>query len=266
MQVPTLFGFRHTFLRAGALSCAIALSLSGSVTASPSTPERIIPEFSWETSMSRYQMDKDKFIGQRLTFSCPKRSVGQTNEAVFGTDVYPSTTPLCTAAMHAGVISANGGVVTAQLNPGADEYKGTSRNGVTSGDLPATERSVVFVEGDNAAANTVQEKHVPHLTWDTKFTATGLANKDMVGQQFSFVCPAAPSDMTPRSVYGTDQYAFHSIVCRAAVHAGKITTEGGPVLVQLNPAVSKVVGSIRNNVQSESGPGGIRSLVFLDAR
>ena len=51
---------------------------------------------------------------------------------IHGTDVYPSNAPVCAAARHAGRIDAGGGTVTVQLNPGADEYPGSTRNGVTS--------------------------------------------------------------------------------------------------------------------------------------
>ncbi len=266
MKTSSFAKLYRTWLPAAVFSTAIAMGLSGPAGATAQASERVVPEFTWDTTIHRYQMDKDKFIGQRLTFHCPERPVGQSDAAIYGTDVYPSDTPLCVAAMHAGVMTSSGGTAIAQLNPGADGYQGSSRNGVTSGDLPATERSIVFVSGDSSSADAVRDQYMPRLTWDTKFTATGLANKDMTGQQFSFMCPKAPADMTPRSVYGTDEYAFHSIVCRAAVHAGKISMDGGPVVVQLNPAVPKVVGSIRNNIQSESGSGGIRSLVFLDAQ
>ena len=101
--------------------------------------------------------------------------------------------------------------------------------------------------------------------WDTKFTATGFANRDLVGQRFTFNCPTAPSNFRPRLIYGTDSYAFHSRVCQAAVHAGKITKDGGMVTVQLDPGVANLVGSIRNGIETKDGQSSDRSISFVDS-
>lgn len=247
-------------------SCAAATALltclqvaTPAVAASPP-----IPEIEWDTSIVKFQFDSDKFLGQRLTVKCPPRSARETMEAIYGTDVYPSNTPICVAGLHSGAIGANGGKVTVQLNPGAKSYAGSSRNGITSQDLPATPRSIVFVRGKNADLDATQRKYMPRLKWDTKFTATGLANRKLLGQHFAFLCPPAPDGLRPRRIVGTDRYEFHTRVCVAAVHAGKITMEGGPVLVQLNEGVPKLKGSIRNGVESHDGSGGSRTLTFLD--
>ena len=223
-----------------------------------------IPEIEWDTSIVKFQFDSDKFLGQRLTVKCPPRSVRDPMETLYGTDVYPSNMPICVAALHAGAIPAKGGKVTVQLNPGANSYAGSSRNGITSQDLPATPRSIVFVRGPNAPLDATQRKYMPRLKWDTKFTATGLANRKLVGQRFAFLCPAAPDGLRPRRIVGTDRYEFHTRVCVAAVHAGKITMEGGAVVVQLNEGVPRLKGSIRNGVESHDGPGGSRTLTFVD--
>ncbi|HIC81268.1 MAG TPA: hypothetical protein EYP07_09930, partial [Kiloniellaceae bacterium] len=69
-----------------------------------------------------------------------------------------------------------------------------------------------------------------------------------------------------RRVVGTDSYAFNSIVCLAAVHAGKITTaEGGMVNVQIDPGMKKLVGSIRNGVETKNGSGGHTTISFVDS-
>lgn len=103
-----------------------------------------------------------------------------------------------------------------------------------------------------------------HLTWDEKFTSTGLANRKLIGHDFKFYCPPAPSKLTPRRIHGTDRYAFHAVVCRAAVHAGRITFSGGNVTVRMLEGNMKLVGSTRNGVTTKSGSSGIRTLVFVD--
>jgi hypothetical protein len=51
---------------------------------------------------------------------------------VWGTDIYTNDSSICRAALHAGVISTNGGEVTVHPEPGQNRYLGTTRNGVTT--------------------------------------------------------------------------------------------------------------------------------------
>ena len=262
MAMTRLAGRARTASRVAATAALTCLQLGNAGLAAAASPP--IPEVEWDTSIVKFQFDSDKFVGQRLTVKCPPRSVRDKMEAIYGTDVYPSDTPICVAAVHAGATAAKGGQVTIQLNPGAKSYSGSSRNGITSQDLPATQRSIAFVRGPNASLDATQREYMPRLKWDTKFTATGLANRNLVGQRFAFLCPPAPDGMRPRRIVGTDRYEFHTRICVAALHAGKITTEGGPVLVQLNEGVPKLKGSIRNGIESHDGPGGSRTLTFVD--
>lgn len=247
---------------------AVGLSMGGVTIAQAAAQgdATSVPEIEWKTTLNKFQFDKDKFIGQRFTAKCMPARSKDLKKVVYGTDAYPSNNSICVAAVHAGKISKDGGIVTVQLNPGAAEYKGSRRNGVESASLPATPRSIVFVDGANAeTANKSQLSHIPRIKWDTKFTATGFAYKQLIGQRFMFNCPAAPGRMRPRRVVGTDSYAFHSMVCRAAVHAGKITKDGGLVSVQIDPGKKKLVGSIRNGIESKDGSSSFRTISFVES-
>lgn len=75
--------------------------------------------------------------GQRSTFTCPPGGdPGIANRAgrITGTDVYSDDSPICVAAVHAGLIGfAGGGTVTVQvMRPGPTQLVGSTRNGVTS--------------------------------------------------------------------------------------------------------------------------------------
>lgn len=224
-----------------------------------------VPEIEWKTTLNKFQFDKDKFIGQRFTAKCLPASSKDLKTVVYGTDTYPSNNSICVAAVHAGKIGKDGGIVTVQLNPGASEYKGSKRNGIETASLPATPRSMVFVDSASAAAaDKVQLDHLPRIKWDTKFTTTGFAYKQLIGQRFTFRCLAAPGNLRPRRIVGTDSYAFHSMVCRAAVHAGKIGKDGGIVSVQIDPGKKKLVGSIRNGIESKNGSSAFRTISFVD--
>ena len=218
-----------------------------------------------DTSLVKFQIDKDKFIGQRFSAQCPELTRGDLETTVYGTDVYPSDNSICIAALHAGKVDKNGGVVTLQINPGAEAYIGSERNGVTTASLPATQRSFIFIDETNAAAaDEVREEYIPRIKWDTKFTKTGFAYKQLLGQQFTFKCPTAPSDLRPRRLVGTDSYDFKAMVCRAAVHAGALTLDGGFVDVQMDPGMKKLVGSIRNGVKTSNGASTLRTISFVD--
>ncbi len=249
-----------------AVIAGLSLGAAGASRAVESASAQV-PEIDWDTSLVHFQFDADKFIGQRFTAKCPELTRGDLDSTVYGTDVYPSDNTICVAALHAGKIDKAGGAVTVQLNPGAEAYSGSSRNGVETADLPATPRSFVFVdETSAAAADQVRLDYIPRLEWDTKFTATGFAHKQLLGQRFTFKCPAAPSDMRPRRVVGTDSYDFKAIVCRAAVHAGAITTDGGFVNVQMDPGKKKLVGSIRNGIETKNGQSAFRTISFVDGQ
>ena len=224
-------------------------------------------QLDWNTVLKHFQVDSDKFIGQQFSFQCPERTVRGSDAALYGTNVYPSDSPICVAAVHAGVIDRDGGNIRVQLNPGIEKYTGSEQNKIKSADFPQTQRSIVFIgEGFADGLNPVQRDYAPRLKWKTKFTATGLANMKLVGQQFVFHCPAAPASLAGRRVYGTDRYAFNSYVCLAAVHAGKLTPKGGFVTVQMEEPNGKLKGSIRNGIESKSGPAGTRQLIFPDLK
>ncbi len=247
---------------------AVGFSLGGAAIsdAIAQNADPVVPELEWDTGLKKFQFDADKFIGQRFSAVCPPRSIRDEVEPIFGTDVYPSKNPICVAALHAGKITTDGGPVTVQLNPGAESYTGSSRNGIDSGNLPGTPRSMVFVDATDAtAADEARAPYIERLKWDFRFTDSGYARKDLVGQRFTFDCPVAPGDLRLRRVVGTDSYAHNSIVCQAAVHAGKITMEeGGIVEVQLDPGIKRLVGSIRNGIETADGSGNPRSISFVD--
>ncbi|HEX4518138.1 MAG TPA: LCCL domain-containing protein, partial [Gaiellaceae bacterium] len=83
--------------------------------------------------------------GHRFLYSCPsKGSFG----SVYGTATYTDDSSVCTAAVHAGLITvASGGDVTIEIRPGAASYSGSSAHGVTSNDWDSFEGSFVFVGG-----------------------------------------------------------------------------------------------------------------------
>jgi LCCL domain len=65
---------------------------------------------------------------------------------------------------------------------------------------------------------------------------------------FTCTCSAAAAGTEAWIVAGTDVYTDNSNLCRAAVHAGAITTKGGPITVVRSEGRPYYVGSSRNGV------------------
>ncbi len=248
----------------GAIGLFVSLSHFAAGSAMAEGDTRPIPTIKWDTTLSSFQFDNDRLIGQRLTVKCPPTPRNQDFAGLFGTDAYPSDSSICVAALHAGMITKQGGIVTVQLNPGRTKYEGSARNGVETADLSGTRRSITFVGGPMSdETNEIHLSQMPRVDWDTKFTSTGFANRRLIGQRFTFRVPPAPSNLRPRIVYGTDKYAFSSKICHAALHAGRISTAGGIVTVEIGPG-GKLVGSRRNGVETRSKKGSDRSISFVD--
>jgi hypothetical protein len=61
---------------------------------------------------------------------CPAK--GEVH-SVWGTELYTGDSSICTAAVHAGAITVDGGgEVTFTMEPGQTRYEGSEANGVTS--------------------------------------------------------------------------------------------------------------------------------------
>lgn len=73
---------------------------------------------------------------------------GGTPGSVWGTGTYTDDSSICTAAVHAGLITvADGGEVTFRLVEGQESYEGSSANGVDSSDYGSWGASFEFVDG-----------------------------------------------------------------------------------------------------------------------
>ncbi|MEM9148738.1 MAG: LCCL domain-containing protein [Pseudomonadota bacterium] len=166
-----------------------------------------------------------------------------------------------------------GGLINDVKNLATEEVRreirgaGSSGNSDGQGTLTAGTGGAGDSAGTHAPRNGQPQTPHPdahHLTWDTKFTSTGLADRKLVGHHFRFYCPPAPSKLVPRRMTGTDVYAFHTVVCRAAVHDGRITLSGGNVTVRMEDGNKRLVGSTQNGFVTHSGPSGIRTIRFLN--
>lgn len=185
--------------------------------------------------------------GVQHTVDCPKYG-GIGN--VWGTDVYTDDSSVCTAAVHAGLITlAGGGTVTVENRPDAGSYTGSKRNRVTTGSYPAYVGSFILVGAiptDPGVAPATQNA-------GSEWSATASPYRIWVGAQYTYNCPAGGKPSV--SIWGTDIYTADSSVCTAAVHAGSITpAKGGKVTIQIFDGQSSYRGSTRKGVRSNSYP------------
>jgi hypothetical protein len=94
---------------------------------------------SWTANAALYRGQD----GARFTYRCPPDGTAST---VWGTDVYTDDSSVCTAAVHLGRITLEGGgTVEIEIRPGEGSYQGSERNGITSFDYGSWGGSYVFV-------------------------------------------------------------------------------------------------------------------------
>lgn len=116
-------------------------SLSSSLGASTSLPSGPPAGSSEEASAGGIIEAGCSFSGSEIkgepgsvhALACPAGCPKDVNN-VLGTDMYSSDSPVCAAAMHAGMISDRGGEVTVVLETGRPAYRGSKRHGITSRD------------------------------------------------------------------------------------------------------------------------------------
>ena len=97
-------------------------------------------DISWITAALNISAE----LGSRHSFTCPA-TIDPPSFGIWGTDVYTDDSSICLAAVHAGLISFDGGPVTIELLAGQASYLGSERNGVTSLGYSTWERSFRFV-------------------------------------------------------------------------------------------------------------------------
>jgi LCCL domain-containing protein len=202
----------------------------------------------WETTASGVTGDATTF-----TLVCP---AGGSLHSVWGSEVYTADSSICTAAVHAGLITVErGGTVTIELRLGRDIYGASQRNGVTTSAYGGFPRSFVFKSETNTTAEKEADDVTPIL-WNTSSSILPHEN----GKTYKFKCPAGGKES---SIWGTDTYTADSSVCTAAVHAGVIKFEnGGTVTIELRPGQSSYQGTLRNSVKSNDYGAYARSFML----
>lgn len=191
-------------------------------------------------SYNATQLQRD--IGATAQVRCPP---GCASGTIWGTDVYTSDSSICVAAVHAGASSPGGGLVTIQIEPGRPAYRGSPRNGVSSNDYGSYGGSYRFV-GVVAAPEGPPPGPPSVIEAGCSFNATQLHGAP--GSAHHIACPSGCG--RTGATWGTDVYTADSAICRAAIHAGLLTEQGGEVTVVLEPGRPAYRGTHRHGIAS----------------
>ncbi|NET53746.1 MAG: hypothetical protein F6K09_35415, partial [Merismopedia sp. SIO2A8] len=197
----------------------------------------------WQQTAQSYQGQN-----QDQTFYCPGN--GQV-EPIWGSDVYGAESSICTAAVHAGLITVeNGGAIAIRSLSRQDRYLSTHQNGITSAARSSSAGSFTFTSLHDPIAGvvTVKGQSVPIQVTSWETTAEGYRNRQ--GDAIALYCPPNGA-LAP--IWGTTQYRDTSSICTAAVHANRLTpAAGGAIAFEMTPNQSRYTGSTHQGVTSQS--------------
>ncbi len=173
---------------------------------------------------------------ERLDCSC---DAGFETGAIWGgAPFYTADSDICTAALHAGIVSQQaGGAVTAARAPGQAAYPGSSANGVTSGEWGSYDSSIKLAGYGAAQGGAV---------FDLGACAPLPADIDEA------ICACTPGEGGGGSVWGSNPYTADSDICTAAIHAGVIGTDGGKLVLRRAPGQAEYGGSEAHGVTTGS--------------
>ena len=216
----------------------------------PPRPE----DTTWSTTASKLNDQP----GHAFKFICPS---GGEARKVWGNNPYTSDSSICSAALHAGLVTAaDGGAVQIKMVPGQDAYTGNYRNGLTSGSYGKWGSSYIFPRATrDLPAQTKPPPDPGAVTWDS----SASRYRGVMDQAFELNCPASGRVGT---VWGNNPYTDDSSICSAAVHAGLITTRGGgTVHIRMAPGQQAYTGATRNGVTSQTYGTWGSSFIFPQA-
>lgn len=223
-----------------ALILTVTSIASAGCRSQPEPPPPADPDAQWRVTGVSLRGE----VGQNIPVAC---TAGGRAHSVWGHGVYTGDSSVCTAAVHAGLITfARGGTVTMELRPGQSIYGSSAGHGVTTGAYGEWHSSFVFPSDPAATGGTAD---VTPITWPV----SAVILKDEPGRTHTFECPA---EGTENAIYGTDNYTADSSICTAAVHVGRIDLQkGGRVMIELRPGEQSYTATPRNGITSRSyGP------------
>uniref|UniRef100_A0A671XRA7 Cysteine rich secretory protein LCCL domain containing 2 n=1 Tax=Sparus aurata TaxID=8175 RepID=A0A671XRA7_SPAAU len=184
---------------------------------------------------------RDKCRGATCNrYKCPANCLNKKGK-VWGTLFYDVQSSICRAAIHFGAIDNNGGVVDITRMDKFPFFVRATKNGIES--LSKYKASNAFVVAK-----------VEELTADCYTTVAEICPFKKPSTNCPRIrcpsnCKTQPSYWSP--VVGNNIYTDSSSICKAAIHAGVISADGGLVDVLPLDKRKNYVGVLKNGIQSE---------------
>jgi outer membrane protein OmpA-like peptidoglycan-associated protein len=208
----------------------------------------------------------------------------QAQFPVLGMDIYPSNSPICLSAVHAGVILRSGGTIALLPEPGRPAYAGVTRNGVTSRNfrqhkasyrIAATAPPAAALAAPVTPAPAIPAPTVPAIAPMPAQTAASICPDNFeafAGTSEPLICACtaeavknAEARQAQNPVFGMDMYAAVSPICLSAVHAGAISRSGGTLTVVPEAGRDAYAGVTRNDITSRNARSERSSFRFAAA-
>ena len=126
-------------------SLAIASCVTSGQPAQAQRARKRLPEIGWSSRLSSLGIDRAKNVGKTYDFFCQPAAEDLIHAPIWGTNVYTSNSGICSTAIHSGMISEEGGLVSIEILEGQEFYTGSQKNGVESEDHAETSLSYTFV-------------------------------------------------------------------------------------------------------------------------
>jgi LCCL domain len=146
----------------GSIACSVLASTLLTIDKSAAESVQTIH---WRDSANHLRLESQ--IDRDFTFMCPEN--GSIAE-ITGTDLYATSSSICTAAAHAGVIKvATGGLVKIKIKPEADVYQGSTQHGIESSSNGPPVYNSSFIVLDANGRSIPAKQPVQKLDLDTGF-------------------------------------------------------------------------------------------------
>jgi len=187
-------------------------------------------------------------LGENAALLCSCPAAAATAGQVWGSQVYTDDSNICRAAVHAGAIDADGGLVSVVADHGRQAYAGSLRHGVASENWGRWQRSIIFRPVGNTANTAADEPDFAPGDGGPQSCPDTAGGIDVA---MRCVCDSVAVAGT-QAIWGSNPYTTDSAICRAARHAGVIGRRGGPVTVRILPGRSSYRGSTRHGVATSN--------------
>jgi outer membrane protein OmpA-like peptidoglycan-associated protein len=196
-----------------------------------------------------------------LTCACSAKQA-KADDTIWGANPYMSTSSICRAAVHAGAISTSGGEVIVTPKADVPVFPSVTRNDVESASTRGGEGFVVDAAAGAGTAVAPLQSSSTGMKLD--ICPNNYNNFPVDSPPLTCACSAKQAKAGD-TIWGTNPYMSTSSICRAAVHAGAISTSGGEVIVTPKADVPVFPSVTRNSIESASTSGGEGFMVAVIA-